>query len=72
MAAEIMLVAERRRPAVPPAELPSAGVSPADVLPAEISLRQFTRDGDEMTLRSRPVPSAERPPARSVPNAGRG
>jgi glucosyl-3-phosphoglycerate synthase len=72
MAAEIMLVAERRRPAVPPAELPAAGVSPADVLPAEISLRQFTRDGDEMTLRSRPVPSAERPPARSVLNAGRG
>ena len=56
MAAEILLVAERRR----------AGGSPAGASRHEVSLRQFTRENGEMRPRIRPVPSAERPPARSV------
>lgn len=56
MAAELMLVAERRRPGARPADPPRDGVS----------LRQFTRSGGEMRPHVRPVPSAERPPARSV------
>lgn len=56
MAAELMLVAERRRPGGPPTSAFSGGVD----------LHQFTRDDGEMRSRSRPVPSAERPPARSV------
>lgn len=54
MAAEIMLTAERRRP--------DAGQH----APENIWLRQFVREDGEMRQRSRPVPSAERPPARSV------
>lgn len=57
MAAEILLVAERRRPGGSPASVPRDGVS----------LRQFTRSDGEMRPRARPVPSAERPPAGSVP-----
>jgi glucosyl-3-phosphoglycerate synthase len=53
MAAELMLVADRRRPGVPPP-------------PEAADLRQFTRQHGEMRPRVRPVPSAERPPARSV------
>jgi glucosyl-3-phosphoglycerate synthase len=56
MAAEILLVAERRR----------AGGSPAGASRHEVSLRQFTRENGEMRPRIRPVPSAERPPVRSV------
>jgi glucosyl-3-phosphoglycerate synthase len=52
MAAELMLVAERRRP----------GSNP----PPAADLVQFTREGGEMRRRVREVPSAERPPARSV------
>ena len=61
MAAELMLVAERRRPGGSPGEVPSG----------DVNLHQFTRSGEQMRLRSRPVPSAERPPAREI-DAGRG
>jgi glucosyl-3-phosphoglycerate synthase len=56
MAAELLLVAERRRPGTPLPGLSRDGVS----------LRQFSRSGGEMRPRARRVPSAERPPARSV------
>ncbi|HEX6453186.1 MAG TPA: glucosyl-3-phosphoglycerate synthase [Trebonia sp.] len=55
MAAELLLVAERRR-----------GAPLAGLLRDGVSLRQFSRSGGEMRPRARPVPSAERPPARSV------
>ena len=57
MAAEILLVAERRRPAREWSSDP-------------IYLRQFIRVNGEMRQRSRPVPIAERPPARSARGAG--
>jgi glucosyl-3-phosphoglycerate synthase len=56
MAAELMLVAERRRRL------------PEPVRP-QVQLRQFERVGGEMRQRSRPVPTRERPPAGSL-NAG--
>lgn len=56
MAAELLLVADRRRQAPPPA---ASRESP-------VELRQFIRAGGEMRQRSRPVPVAERPPARSA------
>ena len=59
MAAELLLVAERRRRA--PQQQPSATTKQADV-----QLRQFVRDEGQMRQRSRPVPVAERPPARSI------
>lgn len=57
MAAELLLVAERRR-------------SSRESSPDPIYLRQFIRVNGEMRQRSRPVPIAERPPARSVRRAG--
>ena len=55
MAAELLLVAERRRAA------------PGRAQAAEpVELRQFVRADGEMRQRSRPVPVDERPPARSV------
>ena len=54
MAAEIMLVAQRRRP------------DPARPAGENVTLWQFVREDGEMRQRSRPVPSAERPPARSI------
>jgi glucosyl-3-phosphoglycerate synthase len=57
MAAELMLVAERRRP-----DWRRPGSNP----PPAADLVQFTREGGEMRRRVREVPSAERPPARSV------
>jgi glucosyl-3-phosphoglycerate synthase len=61
MAAELMLVAERRRPG-------SAAPSGTQHRPGEtpVQLRQFERVGGEMRQRLRPVPVAERPPARGV------
>ena len=56
MAAEILLVAERRRPGTSPESVPRDGVR----------LRQFTRSDGEMRPRVRLVPSAERPPAGSA------
>ena len=57
MAAELLMVAERRRPG-----------RPADQLaPAAIDLHQFVRDDDGRAHQiSRPVPVAERPPAASL------
>jgi glucosyl-3-phosphoglycerate synthase len=53
MAAEVMLVAERRRGTPEPGQ-------------ADVQLRQFVRVGDEMRQLSRPVPVHERPPVRSL------
>jgi glucosyl-3-phosphoglycerate synthase len=53
MAAELLVVAERRRPA-------------ACQLPAASELRQFVREEGGVTQRLRPVPTHERPPAASV------
>jgi glucosyl-3-phosphoglycerate synthase len=54
MAAELLVVAERRRPA-------------AQRLPAREVLRQFVRAEDGgVSPRLRPVPAQERPPAASV------
>ena len=64
MAAELLLVAERRRHAPRPG-VPHEG---PPLRPAEpVYLRQFTRADGAMRERSRPVPVDERPPARSVP-----
>ncbi len=57
MAAELMLVAEARRP---------GGVSPAGA-----ALHQFVRRDGVATPRVRPVPAAERPPVASLPRAQR-
>jgi glucosyl-3-phosphoglycerate synthase len=58
MAAELMLVAGRRR--VPGADALCA--SPGDQPPAGAVLRQFTRQDGVLRPASRPVPSAERDP----------
>ena len=55
MAAELLLVAERRR-----------ATSEPTPTRRPVELRQFIRADDEMRQRSRPVPVDERPPARSV------
>ncbi|HTZ92498.1 MAG TPA: glucosyl-3-phosphoglycerate synthase [Streptosporangiaceae bacterium] len=56
MAAELLMVAERRRPGRLPDKLATA-----------VDLHQFVRDDDGQARRiSRPVPVAERPPAASV------
>jgi glucosyl-3-phosphoglycerate synthase len=65
MAAELLVVAERRRPGTrEPAtdELVAGATGPA----RRVELRQFVRADGEMRQRSRPVPVDERPPARSV------
>jgi glucosyl-3-phosphoglycerate synthase len=72
MAAELLLVAERRWAT-------SADVPSADVLcagggqpPAGTVLTQFAREDGALRPRSRPVPSAERPPVSSLrPSAAR-
>jgi glucosyl-3-phosphoglycerate synthase len=51
MAAELLVVAERRRP------------RPAGPLPASPRLQQFVRDHGQVRPVARPVPVAERPPA---------
>jgi glucosyl-3-phosphoglycerate synthase len=60
MAAELMLVTERRRP---------GGVGGLAELGGSPKLVQFTRSGGELLTRARAVPYVERPPARSVPQA---
>jgi glucosyl-3-phosphoglycerate synthase len=57
MAAELLAVAERRRPGL-------------RRLTGAVALEQFSRDDGQVLRRSRPVPTHERPPARSVPSAG--
>jgi glucosyl-3-phosphoglycerate synthase len=65
MAAELMLVAERRRLATAPQPAqPDQPTQPGQ--PAQPELRQFVRVNGEMRQRARPVPVAERPPARSL------
>jgi len=74
MAAELLLVAERRRPAIGAAagsdsasgERASRGLVSRAGAAQPVELRQFVRAGGEMRQRSRPVPVDERPPARSV------
>jgi glucosyl-3-phosphoglycerate synthase len=57
MAAELLMVAERRRP----------GRLPDPLAPAAVDLHQFVRDDDGRARHiSRPVPVAERPPAASL------
>jgi glucosyl-3-phosphoglycerate synthase len=53
MAAELLMVAERRRPGGP--------------VPGEARLQQFERAAGELRRVSRPVPTRERPPAESLP-----
>jgi glucosyl-3-phosphoglycerate synthase len=64
MAAELLLVADRRRPGHDAKQ--SERNSEANPQ-RNAYLRQFIRVDGEMLQRSRPVPVAERPPARSVP-----
>jgi glucosyl-3-phosphoglycerate synthase len=66
MAAELLLVAERRR-SVSHSMLPdgTAGQRRREVADP-VRLQQFVRAGGEMRRRSRLVPVAERPPVRSV------
>jgi glucosyl-3-phosphoglycerate synthase len=54
MAAELMTVAERRRPGA------------SGVIREELTLRQFTRDHGVLRHRPRPIPLQERPPVRSL------
>jgi glucosyl-3-phosphoglycerate synthase len=68
MAAEILATAMRRLPWHVPADGPWAGTMPAEVFAGEttggtLSLQQYDRDVRDW--RSRPVPVAERPPART-------
>ncbi len=61
MAAELMMVAQRRRPGGP------AGGQAGELAPAAVRLHQFVRDEDGQARQVwRPVPVAERPPAASV------
>jgi glucosyl-3-phosphoglycerate synthase len=66
MAAELLLVADRRRTA-PTSTVPDslAGQGPREVT-APVLLHQFVRSDEGMQQRSRPVPVAERLPAQSV------
>jgi glucosyl-3-phosphoglycerate synthase len=66
MAAELLLVAERRRQG----SGPQLSKAPSSNSEDPVYLRQFVRVNGEMRKRSRPVPMAERPPARSVRGAG--
>jgi glucosyl-3-phosphoglycerate synthase len=70
MAAELLLVAERRRavagqPVVTGETAAQRGQSSSQSQ-QPVELRQFVRIDGEMRQRSRPVPVVERPPARSV------
>jgi glucosyl-3-phosphoglycerate synthase len=72
MAAELLLVAERRRPAGPGGQdEQDRRHSPAE-RQGRVELRQFVRVNGEMRQRSRPVPSAERPPVSSLETATAG
>lgn len=53
MAAELLLVAQRRK------------LAPYDI-PVEFDLQQFVRENGEVRVRSRAVPTYERPPVRSI------
>ena len=62
MAAELLLVAERRR--VPGADVACAGAG--EQQPAGPGLRQFIREDGALRPRPRAVPCAERPPVSSL------
>jgi glucosyl-3-phosphoglycerate synthase len=65
MAAELLLVAERRR--LPGPDRPAQTAGPAGHPPATTWLRQFVRDDrGQVQPVTRPVPVTERPPAASV------
>ena len=65
MAAELLLVAERRRARTPAG--PTGPARPDGQPPATSWLRQFVRDaGGQVQPVTRPVPVTERPPAASV------
>jgi glucosyl-3-phosphoglycerate synthase len=70
MAAELLLVAERRRGmsrlTMPDNPAGQFGQGDSD----GVRLHQFVRSGGEMRQCSRPVPAVERPPARSVERSG--
>lgn len=68
MAAEILATAMRRLPApgLPDSVRATAAGDPGTADPAAASLQQYDRQAQDW--RSRPVPVAERPPARSVAN----
>jgi len=67
MAAELMLVAERRRTAIQSASARAPAAQPGQSTHQQpIELRQFVRADGEMRPRSRPIPVHERPPARSI------
>ncbi len=59
MAAELMAVADRRRPG----QAQAGQTQAAEPAPEHVELRQFIREDGEMRQRSRPVPMVERPPA---------
>ena len=65
MAAELLLVAERRRGAPGPVSGPGPGHDRREAADPAL-LHQFVRTGGELQQRARAVPTHERPPARSV------
>jgi glucosyl-3-phosphoglycerate synthase len=65
MAAELLLVAERRRGLTSAVPGPVPGDGPR-VIADPVLLHQFVRTGGEMRQATRAVPAHERPPARSV------
>jgi glucosyl-3-phosphoglycerate synthase len=73
MAAELLLVAERRR-GVPSPTPPGCQARLDEQIRCEaedaVRLHQFIRSGGEMRQTSRAVPTHERPPARSVTEFG--
>lgn len=66
MAAELLLVAERRRGASRPVLADGQDGHGRREVADPPRLHQFVRSGGEMSKRSRTVPAHERPPARSV------
>jgi glucosyl-3-phosphoglycerate synthase len=68
MAAELLLVAERRRAVAGQSAVAGQAAAQRGQSPSEqpVELRQFVRADGEMRQRSRPVPVIERPPARSI------
>ncbi len=67
MAAELLLVAERRRPVTGPVPGPGPEHGHGEREVADpVLLHQFVRKGGELRQTARPVPTHERPPARLV------
>jgi glucosyl-3-phosphoglycerate synthase len=66
MAAELLLVADRRRDGSRPAPPDAAALPGPGETAGPVQLHQFIRSGGQTQPCSRPVPVTERPPARSV------